>query len=292
MGRLLCVGDLNVDVTIAAGSPVAVGSDTAGSVALDGGGAAANVAAAFSQAGGTARFVGVVGDDLLGRFLVDELSEHGVEVWPVVRRGAKSRAIAALIAPGGDRSMVSDLATATVMRVDDVDPGWFADVDWLHLTAYSWFPVGGGAVVDRLVGLANERGVRWSVDPSSARMLADRSRNDALDAFRSASTLFPNHDEAAVLAGVDDPADAATRLLDLAETVVVTCGADGVVMARRAGAVLRLDAHATEVVNTLGAGDAFVGGFLASRLRGDHDAVCLESGLAAATRAVARPSAR
>ncbi|MEP1124203.1 MAG: PfkB family carbohydrate kinase [Ilumatobacter sp.] len=295
MAQLLCIGDLNADVTVGAGDQIAPGSDTQGVVALAAGGSAANVAAGAAAAGVATRFVGVVGDDLLGRLLVDELAGHGVEVRPIVRRGAASRAIAALISSTGERSMVSDLSSATVLRVSDVDPQWFEGVDWLHLTAYSWFPDGGDDLLARLCGLAHERGIGWSIDPSSAQMLrASRSVQAALTAFDRAAVMFPSLDEAAALSGVDDPTESATRLLDVAETVVVTCGADGAVVASRFRppfAVAAIDVG-VDVVNTLGAGDAFAAGFIAARLAGSTDEACASSGLRAAAAAVARPTAR
>lgn len=291
MGRLLCIGDLNADITIAAESEVAPGSDTSGVVRLAAGGSAANVAA-VAAAGVRSRFAGVVGDDLLGQMLTDELAGHGVEVRAVVRPGSSSRAIAALISPNGDRSMVSDLATATVLGVDDIDHRWFDGVDWLHLTAYTWFPHGGPEVMARVAAVASERGIPWSIDPSSAQMLRTRSVGAATEAFRGASVMFPNDDEATALTDIDDPVAAATRLLEIANTVVVTCGATGVVVAARDRPSFRAAAHDAPVVNTIGAGDAFAAGFIAARMTGGDDEASARAGLAAAARAVARATAR
>lgn len=293
VGRLLCIGDLNADITVTTEHEIAPGSDTPGEIGLAAGGSAANVAAGAARAGTETHFVGVVGDDLLGRFLADELAGHGVEVHPIVREGATSRSIAALISPTGERSMVSDLAGATVLCVDDIDHAWFDGVDWMHLTAYTWFPPGGDIVVARLVDLATERRIAWSIDPSSAKMLATRrSVATALDAFGGAAVMFPSRDEAALLTGHDDATASATALLDVAETVVVTCGADGAIVARRGVEPFRVDAHAVDVVNTLGAGDAFAAGFLASRVAGRDDEVSAAAGTVAAAAAVTRWSAR
>ncbi len=295
MKRLLCIGDLNADITITADDRIASGSDTPGRVVLAGGGSAANVAAGAVATSDdvTARFVGVVGDDLIGSILVDELSGRGVEVRPVVRPATASRSIAALVDSAGDRSMVSDLSTATVLRLADVELGWFDGVDWLHLTAYSWFPSGGPDVFDALIAAATERSIPWSVDPSSAQMLrSTRPVSHALTAFDGASVMFPSHDEAAALTGAEDPIQAAAQLLDLAETVVVTCGANGAVVARRGQAVFRAAAHDVDVINTLGAGDAFAAGFIAARLTGRDDEASTEAGLVSAARAVTRATAR
>lgn len=289
----MCIGDLNADITIVADSAIAPGSDTQGTVALVAGGSAANVAAVAVSPELDVRFAGVVGDDALGRFLVDDLVTRCIEVCGIDRTGATSRAIAAVIAPNGERSMVSDLSTATVLGIDDVEERWLDHVDWLHLTAYTWFPEGGPEVLERLVDLATARQVPWSLDPSSAQMLQDgRPISDALDAFSGVAVIFPNHDEARVLTGRDDPTAAARSLLDVAETVAVTRGPDGVSVASRHHGVFHAAAHEVELINTLGAGDAFAAGFLAGRLGGETNESSAQRGLAAAAGAVSRATAR
>lgn len=293
MRRLLSVGDLNADIAIDPDHHLAVGADTPGRVRVAAGGSAANVAAEVARLRNRVRFAGVVGDDVLGRILVDDLTGAGIDVRPVVRSDTSSRSVAVLIGDDGDRSMVSDLSTETVLRVDDVDDAWFVDVSWLHLTAYTWFPEGGPDTFRRLASLAVDAGIDWSVDPSSAPMLsAVRGARAAADSFAGASVLFPSLDEATVLVGVDDPVRAASRLLDLADTVVVTAGADGVTVARRGAETFALEAHRVDVVNSLGCGDAFAGGFLSARLVGLDDRTCAERGLASAARVLSLPTAR
>ena len=65
---------------------------------------------------------------------------------------------------------------------------------------------------------------------------------------------------------------------------MVTCGAAGSI-ASDGSITARVDARPVEVVDTLGAGDTFIAGFVAARLNGRDLAQCLEAGrdLAAAT---------
>ena len=292
-GRLLCVGDLNADVTITPSGEISVGSDTPGTVVMSGGGSAANVSAWAAEAGCAARFAGVVGADPLGDFLVDELTGHGVEVSAVRRLGCSSRAIAAIVEADGNRSMVSALDPATVLAGDDIADAWFDGVDWLHLTAYTYLQPGGRSTFARIVECATERTLPWSVDPSSAEMLASQCRrDDVVGAITGASILFPNQDEAAWLAGVDDPTVAADRLCELTETVAVTCGADGAVIARRGATTFHVAAAPTDLVNTLGCGDAFAGGFLSARLAGLDDRSSAARAVEIAARAARRASSR
>ena len=292
-GRLLCVGDLNADITITTDGEIAVGSDTPGRVELSGGGSAANVSAWALRAGLDVRFVGVVGDDHLGDFLVDDLAAVGVDVRPIRRVATASRSIAAIVSRGGDRSMVSDLGTATVMTTDDLDASWFDGVTWLHMTAYTYFPSGGRAVLARLIDLACERSIEWSLDPSSSKMLASEStRDESSAAFNGAGILFPNLDEAEWLTGEPDPATAAQSLLDLAETVAVTCGERGAVVARRGQSTFHVDPAPGPLVNSLGCGDAFAAGFLAGRLGGLDDSAAAQLAVSTAALALARSTSR
>lgn len=291
--RLLCVGDLNVDVTINAPAGIVEGSDTAGSVVMSGGGSAANVAAWAAAGGIAARFVGVVGDDALGGFLVDELTGHGVDVRAIRRVDTPSRAIAAIVGRDGNRSMVSALEPDTVLRPSDLDPIWLDDIGWVHLTGYTYLQPAARPAFLRLTGIIAEWGIPWSVDPSSSAMLeATGRRDDVLAAFSGASIAFPSHDEAEWLTGSADPVVAAQRMLDIAETVAVTCGADGAVVARRGRATFRVDAVPTELVNTLGCGDAFAAGFLSGRLAGLDDAGSAERAAHVAARAATVPTSR
>ncbi len=290
---VLCVGDLHADVTIETPHGIVVGSDVAGSVWVSGGGSAANVGAAVARSGCSSRFAGIVGDDVLADVVCDGLSSSGVDVRAIRRSGAATRSIAAIVGHDGDRSMVSDLSTDTVLTVDDVDTDWFAGVDHLHLTAYTYFPRRGREAFARLVELARSHRITWSIDPSSAAMLASEcDRDEVAEAFAGASVVFPSGDESEWLSGESDPLLAAVALLDLAETVVVTCGASGAVVAGRGSDATLVPAESGRVVNALGCGDAFAGGFLAGRLKGLDVMRCVRLGHVAAARVLAIHTAR
>ena len=105
-----------------------------------------------------------------------------------------------------------------------------------------------------------------------------------------ADPVILNVTEASDLAGsaIDGPADAVTiaeRLLATSRSVVITLGADGVVIGEPAG-VSRLDAERVTVVDTTGAGDAFAG-VLAAALAGGANLVdAAKAGIAAGSAAV------
>ncbi len=211
---LLCVGDLNVDLTIILRHELVIGSDTDGAVQMSGGGSAANVAAWAADSDTTTRFVGPTGDDALGDYLKGEMAGRGVDVLATRRHGQQTRSVAALIGPDGNRSLVSDQNNLIALEAQDFDSSWFKDVAWLHLTAYTYIVDQSRDLFDRLKAYALANNIPCSVDPSAAELLRSNCvQQDVLDAFSGASVLFPSHDEAEYLTDRSNPKDAATELL-------------------------------------------------------------------------------
>ncbi len=105
-------------------------------------------------------------------------------------------------------------------------------------------------------------------------------------------TLIVNHVEAQMLTG-EVGIDAIIRYFQqrFSETqVVLTLGADGVVLLQ-SNSVIRSNAHKVSVVDTTGAGDAFVGYFLCAIANGDAPEAALKTASAAAAMTVARAGA-
>ena len=291
--RLTCIGDLNLDLTVTSESTIVIGSDSPGKITMHGGGSAANVAAWAQRAGASARFIGAVGDDLAADFLTTELASHGVDVQPIRRLGTPSRTIAALVGPDGNRSLISNQHTTVAPCVDDYHDGWLDDTDWLHLTAYTYITPHSRSLFEHLTQQAIRRGIPLSIDPSAAEMLRVHCDREAvLGAFDGANVLFPSHDEAEYLTGTCDPARAATELLDLAHTVVVTCGPDGAHHVDRTNRYHHQPARATEVTNTLGCGDAFAGTYIAATLAGVDPRLATYRAAEAASNAATLPGGR
>jgi ribokinase len=107
------------------------------------------------------------------------------------------------------------------------------------------------------------------------------------DVLDLTDVLIVNRHEAAVIVGMPVPdrtaAVAAARQLAARHAigaVVVTCGADGAVLVRD-GTVVEQDAVPVAVVDTVGAGDAFLGALVASWMQGQDDQQALRRAAAA-----------
>ena len=248
--------------------PVALGSDTEVSITRARGGSAANVAAAAVRTGGAARFVGQLGDDDLAHRLLDGLATTGVDI--VARHGGRTGSIVVLVDSAGERTMLTDRAAA--IELTDPEPAWLDGVEVLHLPAYSLFKERLAKSCLALVGMARERGIPLSIDPSSSSLLEQYGidRFKALLADLQPAILFPNADEAALLDGDGPPPG-----VDL---VVEKHGPDPVRLVTADGVTEVPVPSVSGVVDTTGAGDAFAAGFLVAWTAGQPPEACVAKG--------------
>lgn len=274
---MICtLGDLLLDVVVRLAAPLARGGDAPATTRLSAGGQAANVAAWVAHLGGEARFIGVRTDDAAGRFVSQDLADRGVTLHgPVLERGTGT--VVALVDETFERTMATDRGAAVELRSEDLEPGWFAGADRLHLSGYSLMrsPIDRAAL--QATREARAVGARVSVDLSSWSAL----RAFGVAKFRDRLTIiapdvvFGNERELAEL-GQDPPC----------RVLVTKRGAQGCEV-RWPGGDARFPAVPAEVVDTTGAGDAFAAGFLL----GDSAEDAARRGLAAAAMCVAQVGA-
>jgi sugar/nucleoside kinase (ribokinase family) len=114
-----------------------------------------------------------------------------------------------------------------------------------------------------------------------------------LEWTRGARFFFPNADEAAVLSGATDPETQLDILAKGYPIVVLKRGKDGAITTEvGSGRRVSASAPSVAVVDTSGAGDAFLGGFLGAYLRGEGIEASLRRGVELGSRSVTRLGAR
>ncbi|MGY1666137.1 carbohydrate kinase family protein [Geodermatophilus sp. SYSU D00696] len=288
---VVVVGDLATDVVVVLAGEPAPGSDRPATIRSRGGGAGANVAAHLAALGLPVVLAGCVGDDPAGAALVAELAAAGVALAVRAVPGAASGTIVSLVDPAGQRSMLADRGANLDLRADDVPapgPGGH-----LHLSGYTLLDERPRAAGLGALAAARASGCTVSLDPASTGPLTAYGVDRWLADTDGADLLLPNADEARLLTGCADVADAARALARRHAAVAVTLGADGALWASGAALVHR-PAHPADVVDTTGAGDAFTAGLLAVWLAdpGGDPAAALDAGLSRAAGVVGRPGAR
>jgi sugar/nucleoside kinase (ribokinase family) len=265
------------DVIVRPQGPLAKGSDRRASIAFRPGGSAANQAAWLASFGVAVDFVARVGAEDVKRESA-RLEAIGVTPCLVGDAGLETGRLIALIDPNGERSFFTDRGANDALRSGDVPDALIAGAALIHLSGYSFFAPGPRAAVLDVMRRAGAQ--RVSVDPASAEFLREAGADRFLQWTQAAAILFPNAEEAAILAGSDDPETQCARLAAHYPLVVVKRGAAGCEAA--AGAKRwRAAAPTVEAIDTTGAGDAFVAAFLAVRLNGADIEAALEHAVAA-----------
>lgn len=276
--RVLVVGDVINDTVAKTSAPLVPDADNPAVIRARPGGSAANQAAWMAWLGLSVVFAGRVGAEDAG-FHRRELARFGVEPRLAADESAATGAIVVLVGPDGERTMITDRGANLLLRPDDVPAALLDGVALLHLTGYSFFAPAPRAVAGGLISEVSRRGVPFTVDPGSAAFLRQLAPGAFLGWTRGAAVCFPNRDEAAVLAGLADPALAAATLARNYGAVAVKLGADGAMLAVGDAPPVLIPARPAVVRDTTGAGDAFCAGFLATWLAG---APLTEAGTAAA----------
>lgn len=284
--RVICVGDVMVDVHAKLSGEISLGSDTPAQIALRAGGSAANTAAWLASAGAAVTFVGRVGADPLGRSAIDDLAAAGVDPAVTVDPALATGTCIVLVDACGERTM---LPSAGANALGGTIPS-LGEGDHLHLSGYALFHEASGAAASAALAAARAARCPVSVDAASAAPLHAYGPRRFLEAV-SPALLFANTDEAAVFAGTRD-ATAAARVLGLrCGEAIVKCGDAGAVWSDGHD-VLEATSDPVAAVDSTGAGDAFAAGVLSARLAGADVLTALHAGNALAARAVSRPGAR
>jgi sugar/nucleoside kinase (ribokinase family) len=262
------VGELNVDVVVACAGPPAFGQQETlvDDARLTLGSSGAITAVAAARLGLTVAYLGVVGDDLLGRHVVERLESEGVATDLVIRRPELPTGMTVVLAvPGGDRAMLTHLGSIGQLRRADVPDEALSRARHVHASSF-YLQGGFRAELADVFDRARAGGATCSVDPNWDP--SGQWARDLVDLLDHADYLLLNDAEAGRLTGLRDPAAAARELASDGCAVAVKCGAAGSVLAE-GPALTRMPAVDVDVVDTTGAGDNFNAGFLAARLRGE-----------------------
>ena len=282
MGRIVVIGSANADLAVRVDRRPQGGETVAGSpLSVSAGGKGANQAAAAARLGADVAFVGRVGSDAHGALLRDALAQAGADTRWLSDSDAPTSVALIVLTPDGENSII-----VAAGANGDVTPAYLQEsgeaLDGASLVV-AQLEVPLETVADAAARCRAD-GVRFLLNAAPAAPLPP-------EVLAACDPLVVNESEAAFLLG--DPEGArgeagdralAERLLALGPaSVVVTLGARGAVAATASGERHAVPAQRVDVVDTTGAGDAFVGG-LATVLGAGGD---LEAGLARGTAAAA-----
>lgn len=282
-GGLLVLGSVNIDLVIGLGSLPRAGQTVLGDdAALRSGGKGANQAVAAALAGAQVSIAGRVGDDDRASTVRSALTDAGVDIEHLRTASGRSTGLAVvLVTRDGENAIVVSPGANHGIRPEDVDELRDLIEQSAMVLMQLELPV---EVVARAAAIAAEVGTPVVLNLAPA--------SDVPDSLLAHLTiLVVNRSEAEHLVG--EPLPHVTALHRAAvqlrsrgpAAVVVTAGGEGAVLADEHGSS-HLAASQVDVVDTSGAGDAFVGVLAARVAQGRSLADALQDATRAAAAAV------
>jgi 2-dehydro-3-deoxygluconokinase len=262
-------------------------------------GAELNLCAAAARLGAATHFCSRVGADPLGARVLAEARALGVDTTLVtVDPDYPTGLFLKDICPDGQRRVYYYRRGSAASQLDDSDAARLLAAR-PRIVAVSGVTLALGprprAAVETVLGRARAAGMTVAFDPNLRPALGPVKQQAA-----DISALLPyvdlmllGTDEAGPVLGVHDPTDAdevfaAAAKAGVGETVL-KAGRDGCYHAATDGTAVHLPSLAATVVDPVGAGDAFAGGYLVGRLRGAPPAGAARLGSVLAAGVVAAP---
>jgi sugar/nucleoside kinase (ribokinase family) len=225
------------------------------------GGSVANSVIAFSQLGGSAAFIGCVGDDRYGLFYKTEFDDLNIAIGNPVIVNETTGTCVCLITPDAERTMRVCLAVASHLAARHVDEERIKNADWLFIEGYVFAnPQTGQGAIREALRLAKKHGVKVAVTCSEA-FIVNVFGDPFRETLRQTDLLFCNAAEACAVTGAATAETAFGQLKNVVPSAVVTDGPNGAFV-RHAGVEAHVPAFPCRPVDLTGAGDMLAGAFL------------------------------
>ena len=251
-------------------------------ISLHPGGDALNGAIDAAVIGNSVAYIGRIGSDMAGEFVLSTCRRFKIDVRQVIRSASLHTKMNILVDPNGNRSFFFFLGAASEFTLSDIDFSILRGFKILQLSSTFHLPrFDGNQGAVPLLKEAKRTGVLTSMDvtndPSGKWGTILAPCYPYLDFF------LPSEDQARELAGTNNPEKMAEFFLDHGVKYVIIKLGDRGCFCRSAHTAFYCGCYKVPVAETTGAGDAFVAGFLSGVLRG----FCLEECVRLATAASA-----
>ena len=225
------------------------------------GGSVANSVIAFSQLGGSAAFIGCVGDDRYGLFYASEFEELGIDIGNPIIVNESTGTCVCIITPDAERTMRTCLAVSSHLAARHVEEERIKNAEWLFIEGYVFAnPETGQTAIREAIGLPRST-ARRSRSParthSSLRSSATRCTKRSHTPISSSATKAKR----CAVTKAGNAEEAFNNSKETLPSVVVTNGPHGAYI-RHDGIEAHVPAFPTEPKDLTGAGDMFAGAFL------------------------------
>lgn len=289
MKKILCLGDVALDVIAQLKEPINYGNDTASRISTHPGGQAANVATWITRTNNRSVLVARVGNDPVGFALVSDLDKYGVEHKGLMNSGRPSGVVVILVDSNGERTMFPDNGANADLEVSDLPP--LDDIDGVFVSGYALLDFRSRETALAMIKKFQEKKIPIFFDPTTTGAMKVVSKSEILNWVSMVDGILLNNEEARYLGESSDLEKAEENLLKRTQLVIIKQGSRGATGVYK-DQFAKVPAVTTNVVDTTGAGDSFAAGFIPKWLETNNLEEALTAGTVLAAKCVSIVGAR
>ncbi|MCM3720074.1 aminoimidazole riboside kinase [Fictibacillus phosphorivorans] len=232
------------------------------------GGAPANVAVGVARLGSESVFLGKVGDDVLGDFLIDTMKSYGVNAFHVSKtEEVRTGTVFVTLSENGKRSFdfYIDPSADRFLEEKNIQASLFKDRKILHIGSISLIAEPSKSATEKAVKLAKENGMWVSFDPNLRLSLWKTpalARETILSMLPHADIVKLSEEELEFITGLKKVEEGIKILQQYnIPLLFITLGDDGSYVVTEEGGEY-IPAKGVSAVDSTGAGDAYVSAIL------------------------------
>jgi len=219
------------------------------------GGVTANFLVAASRLGGRCGFIGAIGDDAYGDFLIEDFKKEKIDTTMSIKKNGKKTPVNFIFVAKGEKTIIqSPHMQTTKIEINDFDSKYIANSKLLHTTIIH------PDLTEKAIKIAKENNVKVSIDLEA--QIARRGWDNLKDFLLKADILIPNKEGAKSITNSKTPEEAAKLLIKKGiPLVIITMGKQGVLITTVNYQKLIPTYEIENIIDTTGAGDTFNGAF-------------------------------
>lgn len=265
MKKVEIIGAAIVDVLVTPAEETVfqTGSYPADQILMTHGGDALNEATVLQRLGVPVHLEAILGDDAAGETVRRRMEAVGLETSGLhVRRDMDTSVNVVLVKKNGERCFLTNPhGSQRQLRLEDIPMPFPSETGILCFASIFVFPHMKTGEMRTVFQQAKEQGITVCADMTKCKN--QETVEDIAPALNYVDYLFPNDAEAMLVTRKDTVEEAAEALLQAGVgTVVIKCGSRGCLVKSRTREFWSPAVEGVRCVDTTGAGDSFVGGFL------------------------------
>ena len=219
------------------------------------GGVTANFLVAVARLGGNCGFIGAIGDDDHGKFLLNDFHNENIDPSMTIIKKGNSTPVNFIMVVNGEKSIIqSPKMQSTRLTKNEINERYISNAKVLHTTLIHQ------DISEEAIKIAKSNGIKVSIDLES--QIALRGWKDLNKLLLQADILLPNKQGAKMITKCPNPEAAAKSLIKKGiPIVIITMGKKGCLITTKEFQKLIPAYNIDPIVDTTGAGDTFNGAF-------------------------------